>query len=203
MRSDHGKEGFMGVEYQHYLIPEDNTYKPGPEDLSRLVNALVDGGFVVRTGTDTFERDTINTFGDPPEPAVLTGCYVHVEERKYSPFLCPCTTQDIAAFGEADYRIVWTVDSSNESGLRYPLSPFPDWGDERICPTELADHGIPRVFGVSDDGASTAVLSARRFLLAIMSDCRRPLTPAHRFKSSIPTFSIDRITFGTWRRHLG
>ncbi len=31
--------------------------------------------------------------------------------------------------GERDYRIVWTVDSINESGVKYPLSPFPDWGD--------------------------------------------------------------------------
>jgi hypothetical protein len=119
----------MGVEYVHYLIPEDNTFKPSPEDVSRLVNALVDGGFAFNTGTDAFERDTKNTFGDPPEPAVLTGWYVHLGEGKYSPFLCPCTAQDIAAFGDGDYRIVWTVDSSNESGLTYPLSPFPDWSD--------------------------------------------------------------------------
>jgi hypothetical protein len=119
----------MGVEYVHYLIPEDNTYKPCPKDLSTLVNSLLDSGFVVRTGTDTFERETINTFGDSPDPAVLTGCYIHLGEGKYSPFFCPCSAQDIAAFGERDYRIVWTVDSSNESGLRYPLSPFPDWGD--------------------------------------------------------------------------
>jgi hypothetical protein len=58
-------DGFMGAEYQHYLIPSDNTYKPHPEELSGLVNALVDGGYVLRTGTDTFNRAVINTFGDP------------------------------------------------------------------------------------------------------------------------------------------
>ncbi len=46
----------MGVEYQHYLIPEDNTYKPRPADLSRLVNALLDGGFVASTGTELSKR---------------------------------------------------------------------------------------------------------------------------------------------------
>jgi hypothetical protein len=50
----------MGVEYQHYLLPEDNTYKPSPEDLSRLANALLKGGFVVRSGTDIFKRETFN-----------------------------------------------------------------------------------------------------------------------------------------------
>jgi hypothetical protein len=118
----------MGVEYEHYLIPEDNTYKPGPEDLCRLVNALVDGGFVVRNDTGNFRRETINTFGDS-DPAVLTGCYVHLGEGEYSPFVCPCSVRDIAAWGERDYRIVWTVDSINESGVKYPLNPFPDWGD--------------------------------------------------------------------------
>ena len=57
----------MGVEYVHYLIPEDNTYKPSPDDLSRLVDALLDGSFVARTGTDTFKREIISTFGDPHE----------------------------------------------------------------------------------------------------------------------------------------
>jgi hypothetical protein len=92
--------------------------------LSRLVDALLDGGFVLKTGTDTFKREIISTF-DESDP----GCYVHLGEGEYSPFLCPCSSRDIAAFGERDYRIIWTVDSSNESGLRYPLSPFPDWGD--------------------------------------------------------------------------
>jgi hypothetical protein len=122
-------DGFMGAEYKHYLIPSDNTYKPHPEELSGLVNALVDGGYVLRTGTDTFNRAVINTFGDPPNPAVETGCYVHLGAGEYSPFVCPCSARDIAAFGEGDYRIVWTVDSSNESGLTYPLTPFPNWGD--------------------------------------------------------------------------
>ena len=52
----------MGVEYEHYLIPEDNTYKPGPEDLSRLVDALLAGGFVVRPASDAFWRMTFDTY---------------------------------------------------------------------------------------------------------------------------------------------
>lgn len=119
----------MGVEYVHYLIPEDNTYKPRPDDLSRLVGALLDGGFVLRTGTDTFQKGIINTFGDSPDPAVVTGCYVHLGEGYYAPFLCPCSAQLIAGLGERDYRIVWTIDSSNASGLKCPLSPFTEWGD--------------------------------------------------------------------------
>jgi hypothetical protein len=59
----------MGVEYRHYLIPEDNTYKPGPEDLSHLVDALLAGSFVARAGSDTFRRMSFGV-----EYAEETGC---------------------------------------------------------------------------------------------------------------------------------
>jgi hypothetical protein len=51
------------------------------------------------------------------------------EKGEYYSCLCPCSAQVFAAFGERDYRIVWRGDSSNESGLRCPLSAFPDWDD--------------------------------------------------------------------------
>ena len=60
----------MGVEYVHYLISEDNTYKPRPDELSSLVDALVDSGFVFRTDVHNLKREIINTFGDD-DPAVF------------------------------------------------------------------------------------------------------------------------------------
>jgi hypothetical protein len=118
----------MGIEYQHYLIPEDNTYKPRPEELRRLVKALLDGGFVARADTDSFRK---MTFGDYTnyEHAKRTGCYEHLGDFTYSSFPCPCSEQDIAALGEQDFNLVWPVESSTESGLKYPLTPFPEWGD--------------------------------------------------------------------------
>ena len=74
-----------------------------------------------RPRTPSKER-LLATIGDS-DPA----CYVHLGEGEYYSFLCPCSAQVFAAFGERDYRIVWRVESSNESGLRCPLSPFPDW----------------------------------------------------------------------------
>jgi hypothetical protein len=44
----------MGLEYAHYLIPEDNTFKPCPDDLSRLVIALLNGGYVADAGSSDF-----------------------------------------------------------------------------------------------------------------------------------------------------
>jgi hypothetical protein len=118
----------MGVEYKHYLIPEDNTYKPRPEDLSRLVNALLEDGFVAETGTDAFKKMTFSIYGYY-EYADSTGCFAHVGDRTYRSFPCPCFEQEIAALGERDFRLVWPVQSSNDSGLMYPLTPFPEWGD--------------------------------------------------------------------------
>ena len=118
----------MGIEYKHYLIPEDNTHKPRPEKLSKLVSALLKGGFVAEAGTDAFGRMTFET-STTYEHAERTGCYAHLGDRTYSSFPCPCSEEDIAALGEKDFKLVWPVESTNESGLKYPLSPFPGWGD--------------------------------------------------------------------------
>jgi hypothetical protein len=170
------------VEYVHYLIPEDNTYVPQPENLSRLVDALLDGGFVFRTGT--LKRETINTFHDS-DPAVATGCYVHLGEGEYSPFICPCSAQDIATLAERDCRIVWTVDSSNESGLEYPLDPFPEWGDAYY---ELQLHvAIDFVYHTSE-----SILPFRR----ITCVCGRSLEPGGEFSlwpNGPPVFRDPRI----------
>src|SRR5262245_52960990 len=116
----------MGVEYEHYLIPEDNTYKPDPEDLSRLIDALLEGGFVAEGSTDTIREMT-------PDPADWdTGrvcCYARLRNRRHLWFPCPCSAGDIAALEEQDFQLVWSVDSSHDSGLTYPLRPFPEWGD--------------------------------------------------------------------------
>jgi hypothetical protein len=118
----------MGVEYKHYLIPEHNTYKPRPEDLSRLVNALLDGGFVAEAGTGAFTKMSF-TFLDQWGHAERTGCYAHLGDRTCRPFPCPCSEQDIAALGEQDFKLVWPVESLEGSGLKYPLSLVPELFD--------------------------------------------------------------------------
>jgi hypothetical protein len=118
----------MGVEYAHYLIPEDNTYKPHPEELSRLVKALLDRGFVADPASDAF-RKTLAAWYPDSEYAQGTGCSIRVQEREESSFPCPFSAGDLTALREQDYQIVWHVESTNESGIKYPLTPFPEWGD--------------------------------------------------------------------------
>lgn len=118
----------MGVEYKHYLIPEDNTYKPSPEELRRLIDSLLSDGFVARGSTDTIRKmEPDPDSADWDSRRVI--CYVRNENEEDSWFPCPCSSGDIAALGERDFKLVWSVESSNDSGLKYPLTPFPEWGD--------------------------------------------------------------------------
>jgi hypothetical protein len=118
----------MGVEYEHYLIPEDNTYKPSPEELIRLSDALLDGGFIAKGTTDIITEMT-----PEPDPADWDSgrvyCYARLGNMRHLRFPCPCSASDIAALEEPDFQLVWSVESSHESGLKYPLVPFPQWGD--------------------------------------------------------------------------
>ena len=50
----------MGIEYAQYLIAEDNTFKPSPEKLSRLVSALFDTNCVPDASSSAFKRMVLN-----------------------------------------------------------------------------------------------------------------------------------------------
>jgi hypothetical protein len=110
------------------LTLQNASYKPRPKDLSRLIETLPEGGFVAKADTDRFLKMTFTTY-DYRRYAKRTGCVAHVADRSYRPFPCPCSEQDIAALGDQEFKLVWPVESTNESGLNYPLSPFPEWGD--------------------------------------------------------------------------
>jgi hypothetical protein len=118
----------MGVEYEHYLIPEDNTYKPSSEELIRLIDALLVVGFIAKGTTDNIRGMTPDP--DPADwDAERVYCFTRLGNRRHLWFPCPCSASDIAALGEPDFQLVWSVESSHESGLKYPLVPFPEWGD--------------------------------------------------------------------------
>lgn len=118
----------MGVEYTHYIIPEDNTYRPGPEVLTGLIDALLDGGFVFRSGKDTNPQVRCG-LEHVPGGEDWGHCGVRFGDNTYSSFNCPCSADELAALGEQDFILAWSVDSSDESGLTYPLCPYPEFGD--------------------------------------------------------------------------
>jgi hypothetical protein len=126
----------VGVTYTHYLIPEDNTYKPRPEELSRLVSALLDGGYVIDPGSQKFREMTFGTY-TYYDHARQTGCLIHDGPDRFAPFPCPCSARDVAALGDRDYRLVWPVEDLEASGLEYPLVEIPFDGNEVYYDLEL------------------------------------------------------------------
>ncbi len=118
----------MGVEYQHFLIPEDNTYKPRPGEFCRLVEALAEGGFVSQFEADTIRGMTPDLTSTDCDTGKVC-CYARLRNGRQLWFPCPCSEVDIAALEEQDFQVVWSVESSGDSGLKYPLVPFPEWGD--------------------------------------------------------------------------
>ncbi|WP_165068437.1 hypothetical protein [Paludisphaera rhizosphaerae] len=123
----------MGVEYRHFLIAEDNTYRPGPEELARLVNALLEAGFVARGGSGDFDIMAAAISILPPD----ADCYVQIGDQEYAPFPCPCSAGNFADLVGRDFIIRWEVDSINEAGLKYPLDPFPEEGEDAYYDIEL------------------------------------------------------------------
>jgi hypothetical protein len=119
----------MGVEYSHYLIPRDNTYRPQPEDLVRLIDSLIANGFLPKISPGSQTTATPDHSTDVADQAGPVDCYLHVSGCADSPFSSPCTVEDLRSLGDQEFKIIWSVSSSNESHLVYPLVPFPEFGD--------------------------------------------------------------------------
>jgi hypothetical protein len=117
----------MGVEYEHYLIPEDPEFKPNAEQLGRLVTVLYGSDYVNKS--EAPYPGVAATFGllSPEyQAAKRDGCVVQLERDTYARFRCPCSVADMAALGDRDFRLIWRVEDLETSGLKYPLRVIPD-----------------------------------------------------------------------------
>jgi len=112
----------MGVEYEHYLVPEDPTFKPAAEPLSRLLNALYEGGYVNGSDARGLGGATFGLFSPEYAAALEAGCLVNLGPDEYATFPIPCSVAEVEALGDRDFRLLWTVGDLVESGLKYPLS---------------------------------------------------------------------------------
>lgn len=171
----------MGVEYKHYLISEDNTYKPDPEELSRLVGALLEGSFVARGTTNSIREMTPDAGLDCWDSGGVF-CHAHVEDRGRLWFPCPCSAQDVEALGEQDFKIIWSVDSSRDSGLKYPLAPFPERGDPYY---ELELHLATNFVYHCSEGIDP--------FREVVCECRHILELEHQ----LPWTVVNPVYFGT------
>lgn len=116
----------MGVEYQHYLVPGDPAFKPGVDQLCKLVRLLYGSGYLRTSGSCMPGKGMFGLFSPDYRAASQAGCLVHLGPDEYARFPCPCSPQDLAALGERDFRLIWAVDDLAASNLKYPLGRIPD-----------------------------------------------------------------------------
>ncbi len=119
----------MGVEYRHYLIPEENDFRPGPVEAARLIAALVEARFVARTEADPFP--TPFSYSQTHEYTEGSSCFLLTPADRGAvgdgrPWPSPCKAEDLARLGAGDFRLGWDVEPLETSGLVYPLTEVPD-----------------------------------------------------------------------------
>lgn len=201
----------MGVEYRHYLIPEDNTFSPDPEALCRLVNALLDGDFVPLSTADRFSKNSYEE--------ATSDCVVQTKNRSLAFFPCPCSPRDVAALGDQDFKLCWSVQSLDESGLVYPLVSIPEFCDPYYeieihmasdfieCGSELIDPLVGaacrcgRKLDYWDQNENVIVFSEKR-LHRVCPACGRPFRPQEfsaRVRDGRTGVAIDRPGGVTYR----
>jgi hypothetical protein len=114
------------VEYEHYLIPDDPTYKPDADRIGRLVNALLENRYVIASDARESAGKTFDRFSPEYYSAIETGCVVQLGEYAFARFPCPCPTGDVTALADRDFRLIWTNEDLAESPSKYPMSKIVD-----------------------------------------------------------------------------
>jgi hypothetical protein len=122
----------MGVEYAHYVIPRPNTFIPEPAAIARFLEALVRERWLPAT-EDQGPKGRLHRFGSPqvevPGGADAAWFREHLAEG-------------------ADLKIRWTVDDTEEKGLRDPLDEYA--GNDESFDLEIHRSGGDYFFVASD-----------------------------------------------------
>ncbi|WP_157234814.1 hypothetical protein [Methylosinus sp. LW4] len=139
----------MGVYYVHYLIPLDNSFRPEPQRIAALIDALAAARFIPRPEAgdgpsyllDDWRREaaerTTSAAQEPPkpwwkrifgskapeQPPVLD--LVDVER----PFAVPLTEESFAALADRAVTVGWTIEDPLANGLAYPFEQRPSRDD--------------------------------------------------------------------------
>jgi hypothetical protein len=105
----------MGVDYTYLLIPRDNTYRPDPEAVRRLVEAWRDNGFAVRPGSP--QHRSMNFRGSTTSlAAAATGVSVQTAHGCRS-----FRDADFPTIGEGELILQWPVTNNLDGDLKNPL----------------------------------------------------------------------------------
>ena len=196
----------MGVEYERWLIPKGNSFSPAATSVVKLVERLrkegwildpaspalaklrfqgkraerakVTGGYAVKTVENRFGRDAVAKLdaGTEPMPAELTKDWLEDPDRE-------------------ELRLVWPVDFTGSTTVKYPLNLTPD-GDvyysleihrclEYVYPTAETIEALPSVCRCGedlafewDDEELVPAFGASTGIFAECEECSRTFEPA-------------------------
>src|SRR5688500_11293045 len=110
----------MGVQYEHFLIPRPNSFRPSAEVVIRLLDTLGKARWIRTPESRHFER--METDNMPPA-ALRTGAqYRHGNDLQAKSLPWPMRAEWLNARIHNDLRLIWPVGSLARSGLRYPLT---------------------------------------------------------------------------------
>lgn len=139
----------MGVYYTHYLIPLDNSFRPEPERIAALIDALTGARFIPRPeagdgptyflddwGREAAERST-PAAPEPPKPwwkrifASSAPARTNLLDlvNIHRPFAIPLTEESLAALADRAVTVGWTIEYPFAKGLAYPFEQSPSRDD--------------------------------------------------------------------------
>ncbi len=115
----------MGVTFTHLLLPKPRSRTPTVADMARLIDSLVRGGFLLSSNSP---RLPLSCFGMSKlnRHAAATGCYIQSRWNEAISFPCPPSAKELVAVSHRDFKLVWPVVDFGASGLRYPLTIWPE-----------------------------------------------------------------------------
>ena len=139
----------MGVEYEQFLIPRRNAFRPTAEKVIELLHELAKGRWIRTPESPNFDQMEKNNM--PPE-ALRTGAqYRHGNQRKARSLPWPIDVAWLEEQMSADLRLIWPVGSLERAGLRYPLSTVPDMPREELYYDVRLDVSTDYVYRISEN----------------------------------------------------
>ena len=116
----------MGFAIKHLMLPVPRSHTPSFAEMARLIERLVDERFVLPPGSPVAPHWSYDPDPTRAEHAAPTGCYIQFSsgDARWFPYLP--SARELAAAADRDFKLIWPVESLEESGSRYPLTLAPE-----------------------------------------------------------------------------